>query len=307
MRVLARNQTAWCFAALAATVYTAVFLIARAHAAAANAGAVGLGAALDLTITVPGLYYLLLVRRGHSSWMALIAITLAGARVAGFLLSPAEQMYLPPLKWIAVPLEVWVLVNMARGRRYGWATRLAAAEVAVFRYAFALRAKPQPPPAGTRAFAVKQASGYGTLAMLIMMAVVLEGVPIHLLLASWSHPAAWISTGFGAYSFLWMVALYRSLGLRPVLVGDDRVVLQVGFLWSCEFRRDVIRCVRRYAPADKGCASFVVMNQPQWVIEFSEPVAVVGPFGRRKMASRIAVSVDDGAAFAAFLSQSPAL
>jgi hypothetical protein len=70
---LARRQTIWLFAALAATVYTAVIFITRAHAGSANAGAVGLGAACDLTITVPVLYYLLLVRPGYSSWMALIA------------------------------------------------------------------------------------------------------------------------------------------------------------------------------------------------------------------------------------------
>ena len=93
--VLARKQTTWLFVALAATVYGAVFFVTRAHTAALHAGAIGLGAACDLTITVPVLYYLLLVRPGHSSWMALVAVTLAGARAAGFLLSAAEQGYLP--------------------------------------------------------------------------------------------------------------------------------------------------------------------------------------------------------------------
>src|ERR1022692_2393109 len=78
---------------------------------ALHAGAIGLGAACDLTITVPVLYYLLLVRPGHSSWMALVAVTLAGARAAGFLLSAAEQTYLPPLRWLGVPLEIWVVVT----------------------------------------------------------------------------------------------------------------------------------------------------------------------------------------------------
>ena len=267
-------------------------------------GAVGLGAAFDLTVTVPVLYYLLLVRPGHSSWMVLIAVTLAGARTAGFLLSPAEQAYLPPLRWVAVALEIWVIVNVAQGRRYGWATKLAAAELAVFYYAFAWRAKPESAP-GARVFDVSQASGYGMFSMLIMIAVVVEGVPLHLLLSNWSHTAAWIFTGLGIYSFFWMVALYRSLALRPVLVASDTVVLQVGFLWRADFRRDQIRVIRRYSPADKGCLSLVVMNQPQWLIELAEPIVVTGPFGRTKTTSGIAVAIDDSTGFAAALGHSP--
>ena len=298
--VLARKWTAWMFVALAATVYTAVVLVTRAHAMAGNAGAVGLGAAVDLTITVPVLYYLLLVRPGHSSWMALIAVTLAGARAAGFLLSAAERQYLPPLRWVAVPLEIWIMVNVARGKRYGWATKLAAAEIGVFYYAVAWRAKPQW-AAGTRAFDLAEASGYGMFSILMMVAIVVEGVPLHLLLSNWSHTAAWVFTGLGIYSFVWMVALYRSLGLRPVLVGSEAVVLQVGFLCRAEFRREQIRAVRRYSKADKGCVSLVVLNQPQWLIELTEPLVVSGPFGRQKVTAKIAVSVDDSAAFAASL------
>jgi hypothetical protein len=323
--VLARKQTTWLFVALAATVYGAVFFVTRAHTAALHAGAIGLGAACDLTITVPVLYYLLLVRPGHSSWMALVAVTLAGARAAGFLLSAAEQTYLPPLRWLGVPLEIWVVVTVARRLRrpaaggdtvtrireaavavfrYGWAAELVATEVAVFYYAlFAWRARPQSAP-GYRSFGLAEASGYGMFSILLMMAVAVEGVPLHLLLRSWSHAGAWIFTGAGIYGFVWMVALYRSLALRPVLVGRETVLLQVGFLWRAEFRRDQIRGVRRYSAADTGYLSLVVINEPQWLIELHEPVVVCGPFGRRKAVTRIGVAVDDGDAFCVALSHS---
>jgi hypothetical protein len=248
---LTQKQTVWLFVALAATVYAAVFFVSRTHAAALHAGAIGLGAACDLTITVPALYYLLLVRPGHSSWMALVAVTLAGARAAGFLLSAAEQTYLPPLRWLGAPLEIWVVLTVARRLRrmasggdavtrireaadavfrYGWAAELVATEVAVFYYAlFAWRARPQSAP-GQRAFGLAEASGYGMFSILLIMAAAGEGVPLHLLLRSWSQAGAWIFTGLGIYSFVWMVALRRSLTLRPVLIGSETVLLQVGFL-----------------------------------------------------------------------------
>ena len=303
--VLARKPTVGLFVLLAAMVYAAVFCVARAHATAGHAGAIGWGVLFDLSVTVPVVYYLLLVRPGHSSWMPLVAVALAGARAAGFLLSPAEQANLPPLRWLAVPLETWVLVTAARGRRYGWATRLAATELAVLYYGLcAWRARPLT-PAGSRAFGVAQASGYANFSVLIMMAVVMEGLPLHLLLRNWSPAAAWIFTGFGIYSFLWMLALYRSLALRPVLIGAETVVLQVGFLWRVEVRRDQIREVRRFSAAETGYVSLVVMNKPQWVIELTEPAALSGPLGRRKPVTRIGLAVDDREAFGAALEARP--
>lgn len=300
--VPARKQT-WLFVALAAAVYAAVVFAARTHTLAAHAGAIGLGAACDLTLTVPALYYFLLVRPGHSSPMALVAVALAGARAAGFLLSGPQQAYLPPLRWLGVPLELWVVFNVARGRRRGWVTELFAAEATVFYYAlFAWRARPQSAP-GSRSFRLAQASGYGMFSILLMTGIVVEGVPMHLLIRRYSHAGAWIFTGLGIYSFLWALALYRSLALRPVLIGSETLILQAGFLWRAEVRRDQIREVRRFAAADAaegraaGCLSLVVINEPQWVIELKEPVIACGPFGRRKAVTRIAIALDDADPF----------
>jgi hypothetical protein len=135
-----------------------------------------------------------------------------------FLLSAAEQTYLPPLRWLGVPLEIWVVIAVARRLRrpvsggdavtrireaagavfrYDWAAELAATEIGVFYYAlFAWRARPQSAP-GCRAFGLAEASGYEAFLILLMMAVVVEGVPLHLLLRSWSQAGAWIFTGIG--------------------------------------------------------------------------------------------------------------
>jgi hypothetical protein len=182
-----------------------------------------------------------------------------------------------------------------------------ATQAPVFYYAlFAWRAQPQSAP-GYRAFDLAQASGYGMLTILLMIAVIAEAVPMHLLLRSWSPLAAWIFTGLGIYSLLWMVALRRSLALRPVLIGSETVLLQVGFLWRVEFRSSQIRAIRRFSASDTadrkpaGYLPLVVLNEPQWLIELNEPVVASGPFGRRKALTWIGVAVDDGDAFGAAL------
>ena len=108
-------------------------------------------------------------------------------------------------------------------------TSRAAAEANVFYYALlSWRARPEERP-GFRSFSLAQGSGYGMFCVLLTIAVVIEGLPVHLLLHRWSHAAAWIVSGLGAYSLLWLIALYRSLVLKPVLAGAETIVLQDRF------------------------------------------------------------------------------
>src|SRR5690242_6008975 len=88
---LARRQNIWTFLALASTVYVAVFFLSHSAAASVHPGPMGIGTMCDLIVTVPVLFYFLLVRYGYSSGAAVIAVALAGARAAGFLLPAAEQ------------------------------------------------------------------------------------------------------------------------------------------------------------------------------------------------------------------------
>jgi hypothetical protein len=64
--------------ASAVTIYTAIFLISRAH----EAKLISAAAILDLTITTSAVFYLLLVRRGHAGWISLATVALLGLRTA---------------------------------------------------------------------------------------------------------------------------------------------------------------------------------------------------------------------------------
>ena len=150
-----------------------------------------------------------------------------------------------------------------------------------------------------RAKSWPEATGNGMFCTLPMAAVIVEGVPMHLLLHRWSHVAAWISTGIGIYSFLWDGGALPVVG--PAARAGERRSRGVagGFLVACGVWPDRIRAVRRFSAADRGCLSLVVINAPQWIVELHEPVAVRGPLGRRKPVTRIALAVDDTEAFGA--------
>jgi hypothetical protein len=322
---LTRDKTVWVFLACAMTVYSAVFLISRSYVAASRPGVIGLASLADLMITVPVLFYFLIVRRGYSSWMALIPVTFAGARAAGFLLTSGEQAYLPAVRWLGIPLELWIVAQIVRRFRrierggdvlsrirtaastlipYQRLGEIVADEIAVFYYAFcSWRARPDA-RSNWQAFGYSEASGWGMFSTLLAIAVVVEGVPVHLLLQQWSGTAAWIMTALDFYALMWLIAIGRAARLRLILVSGETVLLRMGLMWEIEIPRElIVSCRRSGWPAkgrkQAGYLSTVVMNEPQWVIELSEPVIAKGLYGRLRMVTRIGIAVNEPGRFGA--------
>ncbi len=145
------------------------------------------------------------------------------------------------LRWMSVPLELLILAkilcrlrNRAGGEDpltrirascraiipYQKLSNLLAVEVAVLYYAlFSWRSKPERKN-NSVAFSYAEASGYSTLGLLLLLGIVCEGVPLHLVIARFSHSAAWIWTALDAYGILWALAILRVTKLRTILVND---------------------------------------------------------------------------------------
>ncbi len=210
---------------------------------------VQLGAILDMTLTVTGLYYWLVVRPGYRGKASLAFILLMGLVRASF----AFPGVLPGRELVAGVAELAVLGAILLAWRKGralaetdpvlrleailgsffpsaTAARALAAEFAVLYYVFAWRAKPHV-PAGSQAFTLHKRSGFGDILLFVGLASMLEIGPVHLVVGHWSHMAAWIMTGLSLYGALWVVAVGRSLSLQPTLVSDDGILLRFGLLF----------------------------------------------------------------------------
>jgi hypothetical protein len=314
---------------LAATllIYVAIFTLTHSPLAASRSARIAWGALADLVLTVPALYYLLLVRPGYASWVPMVAIGLAGARATAFVLPETMRMHLVSLPWLLAPVEVWVLARIVQRVRRNAATaacddpierlqqaaqlvlrhpvvaRMVAEELAVFYYAlFSWRAQPQMRP-GTRDFSCGEASGYHQFALVIGLAVVFEGIAMHLLLHQWSPMAAWILTALDAYALLWLTAVSRSLHLRPMLFDGEVLHLRIGLLWQAEIP---LREIRRISPVTQealpaGCRTLTFLNPPHLCLEMKAPLRLRGPYGFGRSATSIAIAVDDPASLAAAL------
>lgn len=325
---LASKYAVSLFVSTAALIYSVIFIVSHTSRALSHAQIMGAAGLFDVVITVPLVYYLLIVRTGCSSWPSLFVVSFAGVRAASFFLPIAEQTYLPGLRWLGIPFELWLIAAIVRRfsritasdddvlTRIRVATAavvpnrllagIVAAELAVFYYALlSWRARPER-KTGYRAFTCTEASGYGLFSVLISLLLIFEGVPMHFVLLHWSHVAACICTSVDLYALVWLIAIRRSVHLRPILIGDEFVLLRAGFIWQIEIPRENIAAVRRVSrppPGRKtpGYLRTVVINEPQYIVELAEPAVAHGLYGNNRRVTRIGVAADDPQAFAAAL------
>lgn len=140
-------------------------------------------------------------------------------------------------------------------------------------------------------------SGTGALYGALVGASLVEVIVVHLLVSQWSMLAA-VGLGLlGAYGAVWIVADLRAARLRPVTLDDDMLVVRTGLRWTIHIPRNCISGIgkpdwRRQFGTEDGELNAAVMGTVNVVVEMSEPVEAVGPFGITRRATRIGIALD---------------
>jgi hypothetical protein len=275
------------------------------------------GAAFDVAVTVPALYFWMVVRSGLRSAATLIPLcalavwratyvahgaaplrpflgAAAEAAILGFLLVQLRR------QWRRADRDedfLECLQTAARGiLPIPLAAEIAATELAVFGYAFTSRTSPHV-PAGMRAFPATERSGAALLFTSLAVLVGLEMPVLHLVLARWSVMAAWIATALDLYGMVWLIAIARSFGRRPVLLGDGVLDIRCGILWTLRVPLDQVAAVRPGVANE--CPHAPPASDPNVTVEFRKPVEVRAMYGRRKRIERVSLALDDATAFIA--------
>ena len=300
-------------------VYAAAFGIVAALPRIDARSAVAFGLTLDLVVIVPALYYLVLVRgRGWPS-ISVVPVFLASFLAASWIV-PAEHASLLGAIGYAVPvielaLIGYVLLKLRRvARAHGLrdepdfldrvrrtldevigarvASRIAAYEMAIFRYAFSFGRSAALPVGG---FGYRSRSGYGVVLAAILMAATLELFGVHLLLRMWSATAAWIHLVLSIYAVIWVVGDFRAMRLRPHRIDTERLRLRCGLRWDLDVETARVARVRR---TDAGAdLSMVPWGAPSHVVEFDGEVLVDGLYGLTRRVRSVGVTFDDPTAF----------
>lgn len=317
-------NTAW-FAGCAALVYAAAIAIVRSTAFAARPGVLAGGVAADLLVTVPALFWLLVIRPGHASWrsmLAVLALSVLGARLvlptpyrgdvglARFATAPIE---LALLGWAAVQVRR----SLRRARAAGGGADIVETLERSLRAALGDRAPARVVAAEAATLYFGLGGGHGasyrpdeaetfshadgqSVALLwgISIAVAVETGVLHLVLHR-SHPAlAWIATALSAYSVLWLVGHHRAGSRRRSVLEPEALVLRVGLRLSARVPLDRIagveRATWRTRPGRSRTWLDAARPQPANVlVRLRAPTAVSAALGMRRTVTGIALRVDE--------------
>ncbi len=289
---------------------------------------VALAASMDLILTVPIVWYLLMVRPGLRSKASMVFIGLLGLWRASFLFPDV----VPGKLLIGAGIEFMIVVSLVvslRGARQltafrdadpidrfrqalqrllypetrcansapvGISVKAVASELSVGYYAFGWKARPHVPP-GNRAFSLHQRGGSNLLIGCLCVVSLMEMVLVHLAVHRRSPGVAWILTAVSLWGALWMLALSRSFRLRPTLVHRDGMVVRFGLLCRLIIPAEKILCIEPGASAPKGTWIVPRSTSPSVCVRFTEPLEIEFLAGITKRVEAIAISADDDTAF----------
>jgi hypothetical protein len=321
------------FALSLSAIYVVALVIVSRLGQLENPGLIAGALTLDLTLLVPLLYYLLLVRSRGWPMLTVLPVFLVSVLIAQRLIPRTQHHVLDLVSFGAVLAEVAlvaVIAHKALQLRRRFRERAAtgmdvyeslresaasvlgpvaggavAYEAAVFYYAVAGWTKSPEPD--DRSFSVHRRVAYAALMIAVMIALVVETAAVHLLVRLWSPVTAWILTGLSVYALIWMVGDIHAVRLRPVQISDEMLHLRLGLRWTISIPIGSIAAVR--APVGEVRAEkreylkAVLIGTPNRRIESKEPVSAIGLYGISRSVTTIDLHIDEPGQFDAALDQ----
>lgn len=282
-----------------------------------------LAVTLDLTLFIPLLYWLLLVRPNDWPAFSVLPVFLATLILASVIVPQDRQAALHIIDYLAIPVElvlVGLLVRRARlavraGRsdpgsdiheriraatyelvRHRRAADVIAYEVSVLWYAFLSWRSADEHGAGDAAFTHHRKAAYGPVVVVILIAIAVEIIPIHALLGRWSITAAWVVTGLSLYSAIWLIGDYRAIRLEVTMLDADHLHVRFGIRWRLALPLAGIESVERIGGRVTREAADLRVALPgsrRLMIRLSSPVEAIGPWGLRRKVRVLELGLDD--------------
>jgi len=146
---------------------------------------------------------------------------------------------------------------------------------------------------------------YDTTTLLAIVVILLfEAVPLHLLVNEWSSIAAWVLTVLELYTLLWLLGDYQALRLKPIEFTATHLHLYKGLRWQTDVAlSNIVEITPAEFEVPEGCLDFSLSKTPQFLLRMDKPIVVYGLFGQEREASCVSISVDDPQRFQAHLQQ----
>jgi hypothetical protein len=297
-----------------AVVATWVMLIQGRHLAEMPDFA-AIGAAVDLAIFVPLIWYLVMVRAGQAPASSLVLLVAAGLIASQLIVSgtpPTPILILVGLAELTLIATALYRVRAALRRSKGpvdpvarieeltvelipapVAARAVASELVVLWYALA--SWRHTPTLGPRIRRWAKLDDWNGFFIGILVVALAELAGLHLLLMSKLPTAIWIITALEAYGLLWLIGDTRALTLSGVELRDATLDIRFGIRWRVEIPVAKIESAETIQGGEKFWdVKLAVLEKPDMLIVLKEPITIWGIYGLRKTVRRVGLLVEDG-------------
>jgi hypothetical protein len=314
-------------------VFAACAAIMRTAAFAKNPDVGYFGITFDLCITIPFIYYLLVIRRGHVRPLSIVPVFIVCLMVARAIVPASQHEFLRQLALLHVPMEAAVILAVAFRYRAAKATfrddddfvqrietvcrsifgdnrasHIVAGELtACYLGTFGWRMQP-PRERGIASTTFHQRIGWGSVVACALLLIAVEGVAVHLLVQRWSAPVAWLITAMDVWGAIWLLGDYQAFRLRPLVVTNDTIELRFGFRWSAMIPRDLIAAIEPLSGNEaerlrrsRRYLRLSLLDEPSYAIRLRKPVRIDGVAGLRRIVTCIGIGPDDTSIISAMM------
>lgn len=309
-----------------------VFGIVAIHAAPTadvRAMLAGYAFPFDCMVVLPTLFYFLVIRRNGLSPLFVLPVMWAGGALATLFAQGSDTTLIATLAVAGLAVEatiavreiIRIITEFRRAKAFSdevqdWffaplmkmtgnarLSKLASKELVMFYYTFFSWKRVA--ASSDTAFSYHKDSGYGAAIAGLMLAVPVETVVVHMLVAQWSDIAAWILTLSSVYAVFWLIADYRASVLRPFVFENDTLKIRSGMRFEADIPLASIASYEKEMPEidKKKLINLGMMGIVNGWLVFDAPIEVETVFGGKKEIEAIGVAVDDHARFSRMIGE----
>ncbi|WP_199868433.1 hypothetical protein [Virgibacillus senegalensis] len=196
-----------------------------------------------------------------------------------------------------------------RLNKFQFALRILATDIAAVYYSLFSWRKTHPAMEHGKghSFTFHKDGGYLGVFIMLVHAMLLEIIAVHIMVAQYSHTAAWLVTGLDIYALLFIIADYQAIRLSPVMLDSKGIhfqkgIRQYGFVsWEKVSGINENEKSVKEVSQDRKSISLALHGLEKepipYVIQLTEPVQIRQIFGFKKTIESLYVKMDEGRKF----------
>ena len=308
-------------------LFGVLILLMKSPLLSANSN-LDLAITIDLVLTVPIVYYLL-IRKESIPSTSVVPVVIAGVLIGSYFLPEDNMFYLNLFKTWGLPvIEVSVLVfiiikirnavgrykklkandpdffTILKATCYEILPKAVvvpfASEIAIIYYGLI---DWKAGSFGENDFTYHKKTGTTGLLSAAILIIGIETYVLHHLLAEWNMAVAWTLTILSVYTALQLLGFAKSLLKRPVSITADRMHLRYGILNEADIALTNIETVEisgrtiKQDSVTRKLSPLGELEDHNVILHLHKPVALTGIYGIKKQAEKIAFHIDDPIAF----------